>query len=153
MSGAIERKLAELGETLPTPPAAVGYYVPVLRTGSLVMTSGQLPSIGKELPFKGKVGRDLTTEEGHSAARIACLNALAQIRACVGSLDEIRRVVRLEGFVQSADGFSEQPQVLNGASELLVQLFGEAGKHTRFAVGVNQLPLNAAVEVALWVEV
>ena len=153
MHSAIERKLAALGETLPTPPAAVGYYVPVMRTGSLVMTSGQLPSIGKEIPFKGKVGSDLTAEEGHHAARIACLNALAQIRTCVGSLDEIRRVVRLEGFVQSADGFCEQPHVLNGASELLVQLFGEAGKHTRFAVGVNQLPLNAAVEVALWVEV
>jgi len=153
MPGTIEQKLHDLGETLPTPPAAVGFYVPVLKTGQLVMTSGQLPTIGKELPFRGKVGQDVTPEDAVSAARIACLNALAQIKSCVGDLDEVRRIVRVEGFVQSADGFTDQPHVLNGASELLVQLFGEAGKHTRFAVGVNELPLNAAVEVAVWAEV
>ncbi len=153
MAGTIEQKLTELGETLPAPPAAVGFYVPVLKTGQLVMTSGQLPTIGKELPFCGKVGKDITPEDAVSAARIACLNALAQIKSAIGSLDDVRRVVRVEGFVQSADGFTGQPHVLNGASELLVQLFGEAGKHTRFAVGVNELPLNAAVEVAVWVEV
>lgn len=99
------------------------------------------------------MGKDITPEDAVSAARIACLNALAQIKSAIGSLDDVRRVVRVEGFVQSAEGFTGQPHVLNGASELLVQLFGEAGKHTRFAVGVNELPLNAAVEVAVWVEV
>lgn len=149
----IEKKLLERGENLPTPPEAVGFYVPVLKTGNLVVTSGQLPTLGKELTFRGKVGKDLSREEGFSAARIACLNALAQIKKHVGSLDEVKRVVRLEGFVQSTEGFSEQAFVLNGASELLVDLFGEAGKHTRFAVGVNELPLNACVELSIWVEV
>ncbi len=153
MSGAIEKRLQELGETLPKPPAAIGYYVPVLRTGHLVVTSGQLPTIGKELPFKGKVGKDVTREDGAYAAKLACLNALAQIHQCLGSLEEIRRVVRVEGFVQSAEGFTDQPLVLNGASEFLVQLFGESGRHTRFAAGVNELPLNACVEISLWVEV
>ncbi len=149
----IEAILAKRGDTLPSPPAAVGFYVPVLRTGNLVMTSGQLPVLGKELVFTGKVGSEVTKEDGYNAARICCLNALAQIKHCLGSLDEVRRVVRVEGFVQSAPGFHDQAHVLNGASELLVDLFGEAGKHTRFAVGTNELPLNAAVEVAIWVEV
>lgn len=153
MAGSMETRLVEMGETLPTPPTAIGFYVPVLRTGNLVVTSGQLPMIGKELPFKGKVGRDVTREDGAYAARLACLNALAQIKSCVGSLDEIRRVVRVEGFVQSAEGFVDQPLVLNGASEFLVKLFGDAGRHTRFAVGVNELPMNACVELSLWVEV
>lgn len=149
----IEEKLNAMGEVLPTPPAAVGYYLPVLKTGQLVVTSGQLPLIGKELPFCGKVGQEVAPEEAVSAARIACLNALSQIKSCIGNLDDIRQVVRLEGFVQSANGFTQQAHVMNGASELLVQLFGEAGKHTRFAVGVNELPLNACVELSLWVEV
>ena len=149
----IEAILIKRGETLPSPPKAVGFYVPVLRTGNLVMTSGQLPVIGSDLVFTGKVGADLTKEDGYNAARICCFNALAQIKHCLGSLDEVRRVVRVEGFVQSAPGFHDQSHVLNGASELLVDLFGEAGKHTRFAVGSNELPMNAAVEVAVWVEV
>ncbi len=153
MKDSVEKKLIVRGETLPTPPAAVGFYVPVLRTGNLVVTSGQLPTIGKELTFQGKVGRDVSKEDAYNAARIACLNALAQIKSCLGSLDEVRQVVRLEGFVQSAPGFTEQAFILNGASELLVQLFGDAGRHTRFAVGVAELPLNACVELALWVEV
>ena len=145
----IEQKLIKRGDVLPSPPEAVGFYVPVLQTGNLVMTSGQLPMVGKELIFKGKIGSDLTKDDGYNAAKICCLNALAQIKHCLGSLDEIRRIIRVEGFVQSAPGFQDQSHVLNGASELLVDLFGEAGKHTRFAVGNNELPLNAAVEVAL----
>ncbi len=152
-SSSVEAILARRGEVLPNPPGAVGFYVPVLRTGNLVMTSGQLPVLGKELVFTGKVGSELTKQEGYNAAKICCLNALAQIKHCLGSLDDVNRVVRVEGFVQSAPGFHDQAHVLNGASELLVDLYGEAGKHTRFAVGSNELPLNAAVEVAVWVEV
>ena len=153
MAGSVEKRLSELGHTVPTAPEAVGFYVPVIRMGNLVVTSGQLPVVGKELMFKGKVGIALREEEAFHAARMCALNALAQIKACVGDLDRVTRIVRVEGFVQSADGFSKQPQVINGASELLVQAFGDAGKHTRIAVGVNELPLNAAVELVVWAEV
>ncbi len=149
----IENKLAELGETLPAPAPAVGAYIPAIQTGNLIVTSGQLPFVGKELAFTGKVGDHVGKEDAQSAARICVLNALAQVKGLIGDLDLIKRVIRVEGFVQSADGFSEQPFVLNGASHLLVDLFGDAGKHARFAVGCNELPLNAAVEVAIWVEV
>lgn len=149
----VEERLKQLGHELPHAPEAVGFYVPVLRTGNLVVTSGQLPTIGKELAFTGKVGHELHEEDGYNAARLCALNALAQIKACVGDLEQVTRIVRVEGFVQSAPGFNRQSQVLNGASELLVKAFGEKGKHTRFAVGVNELPLNAAVEVAVWAEV
>lgn len=101
----------------------------------------------------GKIGQDITVDEGAAAARVAALNCLAQIRSCVGSLDHVTRIVRVEGFVNSADGFHSQPQVLNGASNLLAEVFGEVGRHTRIAVGVNELPLNAAVEVVVWATV
>lgn len=153
MTGAVEQRLAQHGQQIPTAPPAVGDYVPVLRTGNLVVTSGQLPIIGKELMFKGKVGHDLPEEQGFHAARMCALNALAQIKACVGNLDRVTRIVRVEGYVQSAPGFTRQPQVINGASELLVQAFGDAGRHTRIAVGANELPLNAAVELVIWAEV
>jgi len=138
---------------VPSAPEAVGFYVPVLQTGSLVVTSGQLPMVGKELMFKGKVGKDVHEEEGFHAARMCALNALAQIKACLGSLDRVARIVRVEGYVQSAPGFIKQAQVVNGASELLVTAFGDAGRHTRIAVGVSELPMNAAVELAIWAEV
>ncbi|MCG6156158.1 RidA family protein [Rubinisphaera margarita] len=153
MTQSISETLASLGLQLPSAPDAVGAYVPVLRSGHLVMTSGQLPTIGKEVAFQGQVGHDLTREDGRNAAEVACLNALAQIAKEVGGLENVKRVVRLEGFVQSAAGFYDQPYVMNGASELLLKLFGDAGKHTRFAIGCNTLPLNAAVELALWAEV
>ena len=153
MSSSIAERLAALGLELPPAPPSVGSYVPALKTGSLVMTSGQLPTIGKELPFKGKVGKDLTTEDGKDAAQIACLNALAQINQVIGDLEKVVQVVRLEGFVQSADDYYEQPHVMNGASDLLLKVFGDKARHTRFAVGCNTLPLNAAVELAIWVEV
>ena len=101
----------------------------------------------------GKIGADLTVKEGAAAARVAALNCVAQIRSCVGSIDKVARIVRVEGFVNSADGFHSQPQVLNGASNLLAEIFGEAGRHTRIAVGVNELPLNAAVEVVVWAQI
>lgn len=153
MTGLVEKRLLEHGHTIPTAPEAVGFYVPVIRTGNLVVTSGQLPLVGKELMFKGKVGSELRQEEAFHAAKMCALNAIAQIKACIGDLDRITRIIRVEGVVQSADGFSQQPQVINGASELFVQAFGDAGKHTRTAIGANELPLNAAVMVAVWAEV
>ena len=130
MAGQVEKRLSDHGHSLPTAPAAVGAYVPVLRMGSLVVTSGQLPIAGKEVMFKGKVGLQVHEEDGYHAAKMCVLNALAQIKACVGDLDKVKQIVRVEGYVQSADGFSRQAQVVNGASELLVQAFGDAGKHT-----------------------
>ena len=153
MTSTVEQRLKQHGHEVPVAPEAIGFYVPVLRTGNLVITSGQLPLIGKELMFKGKVGSDLHEEEGANAARLCALNALAQIKACIGSLDRVTRIVRVEGYVQSAEGFTKQPAVINGASELLVQAFGDAGKHTRIAVGANELPINAAVELVVWAEV
>ncbi len=152
MTHTIESKLTEMGLTLPTPPPAVGFYVPVLRTGNLVVTSGQLPFMGKELAFTGKVGERLHEEDGKNAARICAVNALSQIKSCLGSLDHVRQIVRVEGYVQSAPNFHGQPAVLNGASELFVMLFGDAGRHTRVALGVSEMPLNAAVQLAVWVE-
>lgn len=153
MTSAVEQRLKQHGHEVPTAPEAIGFYVPVLRTGNLVVTSGQLPVIGKELMFKGKVGKELHEDDGVNAARLCALNALAQIKACIGSLDRVTRIVRVEGYVQSAEGFTRQPIVINGASELLVQAFGDAGKHTRIAVGANELPINAAVELVIWAEV
>lgn len=153
MSEAVESRLKELGHALSPAPAAVGSYLPVIRTGNLVVTSGQLPFVGKEIAFAGKLGADLHETEGRDAACICALNALAQIKACVGDLDQVKRIVRVEGYVHSAAGFQDQPRVLNGASELFVELFGERGRHTRTAFGVNEMPLNAAVQLSVWAEV
>ncbi|MDX1967659.1 MAG: RidA family protein [Planctomycetaceae bacterium] len=149
----VEQRLLDHGQQVPPPPSPAGSYVPAVRTGNLVICSGQLPLMGKELMFQGKLGRDLHEEDGKHAARMCALNALAAIKGEIGDLDRIRRVVRVEGYVQSADGFTRQPQVVNGASDLLAQAFGDLGKHSRIAVGVSELPLNAAVELAVWVEV
>jgi enamine deaminase RidA (YjgF/YER057c/UK114 family) len=153
MADSPETRLAKLGIELPLAPAAVGFYVPAAQFGNLVMTSGQLPFVGKQIAFEGRVGDQLHEEDGRNAARICALNALAQIRALVGSLDRIVRIVRVEGYVLSASGYQGQPHVINGASELLVQVFGEAGRHTRIAVGVHEMPMNAAVQLAVWAEV
>src|SRR5437868_1583504 len=117
MTETVESRLAEHGHSLPHAPEAVGFYVPVLRIGNLVITSGQLPMVGKEVMFKGKVGSEVTEEQAFHAAKMCALNALAQIKSCVGSLDKVTRIARVEGYVQSADGFSSQPLVINGASE------------------------------------
>jgi enamine deaminase RidA (YjgF/YER057c/UK114 family) len=155
MTDKIEAKLAEMDLTLPTAPEVIGYYVPAIKTGNLVITSGQLPIGGKEVLFTGKVGGGgtLGETEASDAARICALNALAQIKALIGSLEKIKRIVRVEGYVNSSPGFTAQALVVNGASHLFVQLFGDAGKHTRVSVGVAELPLNAAVELAVWAEV
>jgi enamine deaminase RidA (YjgF/YER057c/UK114 family) len=145
-------RLAELGVELPEVAAPVASYVPAARTGQLVFTSGQLPFVKGSLAATGKVGGDISSEEAKAHARTCALNALAAVDALVG-LDKVVRVVKLVGFVASADGFTGQPAVINGASDLLGEVFGEAGQHARAAVGVAELPLGAPVEVELIVEI
>lgn len=147
-----EQRLVDLGIQLPTPPKPVAAYVPGVRAGNLVFTSGQVPFVNGELAFQGKVGGELTLEQGKEAARICALNALAVVRDIAGSLDQVKRIVKLLVFVNSAPGFSDQPQVGNGASELMLEIFGEAGRHARSAVGTSELPLNVPVEVEMVVE-
>jgi enamine deaminase RidA (YjgF/YER057c/UK114 family) len=150
---ATEQKLEALGLTLPPPPAAVGAYVPFVRTGNLVVTSGQLPWQGGRMLFPGKLGTDLTLEQGQAASRVAALNALAQLKAAAGDLDRVRQIVRLEGYVHCGPGFRQHPQVLDGASELLRAVFGPRGGHTRTALGIHEMPLDAPVQLILWAEV
>ncbi|MEU4763761.1 RidA family protein [Actinosynnema sp. NPDC023794] len=145
-------RLAELGVELPEVAAPVASYVPAARTGQLVFTSGQLPFVKGSLAATGKVGGDISPEEAKAHARTCALNALAAVDSLVG-LDKVVRVVKLVGFVASADGFTGQPAVINGASDLLGEVFGEAGRHARAAVGVAELPLGAPVEVELIVEI
>lgn len=148
-----ERRLADLGITVPTLPPPVASYVPAVRTGRLVFASGQTPTIDGVLQVRGKLGDGISVEEGHRAARLAALNCLAEVRGLLGSLDAVSRVVRLTGYVASAPGFGEQPAVMNGASQLIEEVFGEAGRHARSAIGVAELPFGAPVEVELIVEV
>jgi len=145
-------RLVELGIELPAVVAPLAAYVPAVRTGNLVYTSGQLPMVDGALPQAGKVGGEVTAEEAKGLARTCALNALAAIHSLVG-VDSVVRVVKVVGFVASAPGFNGQPGVVNGASELLGDVFGDAGVHARSAVGVSELPLNAPVEVELIVEV
>lgn len=145
-------RLAELGITLPSVAAPLAAYVPAVRSGSHVYTSGQLPFVDGALPASGKVGGAVTAEQAKDLARVAALNALAAIDALVG-IDSVRRIVKVVGFVASAEGFTGQPAVINGASELLGEIFGDAGKHARSAVGVAELPIGSPVEVELQVEV
>ena len=149
----VESQLRKLGIELPAAPAAVGAYVTVVRTGNLVVTSGQLPWQGDRLLCTGKLGTDLTVEQGHAAARVAALNALAQLKAAAGDLDRVRRVVRLEGYVHCGAGFRQHPQVFNGASELLNAVFGARGLHTRTALGIHEMPLDSPVQLIVWAEV
>jgi len=144
--------LVELGLTLPPVVPPVAAYIPAVRSGSLVFTSGQVPMVDGALPAIGKVGAEVSAEQGYDLARICALNALAAVDALVG-LDAVVRVVKVVGFVASAPDFLGQPGVVNGASELLGKVFGDAGAHARSAVGVAALPLNAPVEVELIVEV
>ncbi|HPX37010.1 MAG TPA: RidA family protein [Mycobacterium sp.] len=154
MSGAgnVTARLAELGVTLPSPAKPLAAYVPAVRTGNLVYTSGQLPLVDGKLSHTGKVGAEVTPEDAKTAARTCAVNALAAINALVG-VDNVTRVVKVVGFVASASGFTGQPGVVNGASEFLGEVFGDAGVHARSAVGVAELPLGAPVEVELIVEV
>ncbi|MEU7990188.1 RidA family protein [Streptosporangium canum] len=148
-----QERLAELGLTLPEVVAPLAAYVPSVRSGDYVYTSGQLPVVDGKLAATGKVGAEVSPEEARELARICALNALAAAAAAAGGLSNIVRIVKVVGFVASDPAFSGQPQVVNGASELLVEVLGEAGKHARSAVGVAVLPLDAPVEVELIAEV
>ncbi|MBI2755552.1 MAG: RidA family protein [Chloroflexi bacterium] len=150
--GRIDERLKELGIALPAPRTPMANYVPAVRVGNLVYTAGQVSAAaGRE--FKGKLGQDLDVEAGRQAARMCAINCLGALLSQVDSLDRVKRIVRVGAFVQSAAGFDQQPAVANGASDLLVEVFGEAGKHARAAVGVNELPLGFAVEIDLIAEV
>ena len=152
MSGRVDARLAELAIELPEPPAPVAAYVPFVQTGNLVFISGQVSFLGADDSFAGKVGADLTAEQGQQAARNSALNMLAHLKsACGGDLDRVTRCVSLRIYVASAPDFTGQPAVGNGASDLVGEIFGDAGKHARAAVGVTALPLNCAVEVeSVW---
>lgn len=147
-----EKKLQSLGLTLPSPPKPVATYVPAVRSGNLLFLSGMIPMVEGKMAMVGKLGKELTVEQGQQAARITLLNALAVIKAELGSLDQVQRIVRIGVHVASAEGFTQQPAVANGASDLLVQIFGDAGRHARLALGAAELPLGAPVELEMIVE-
>jgi enamine deaminase RidA (YjgF/YER057c/UK114 family) len=148
MAGSIEKRLSSLGVTLPTPAAPIANYVPSVRSGSMITVSGQIcfGADGK-LVAKGQLGAAVSIEDGQKAARACAINLLAQLKSALGDLDKVVRVVRLGGFINSAPGFTEGPKVMNGASDLMVETFGDRGRHARSTVGVAALPADAAVEV------
>lgn len=148
-----EQKLEDLGIELPNVSKPMAAYIPAKKAGDLVFCSGQIPKKEDKLIHVGKVGAEKTIEEGHEAARICALNCLAAVKDLVGSLDHVEEIVQLRGFVNSAPGFEQQPQVINGASELLEQIFGEKGKHARCALGVSSLPMGSTVEIEMIVRV
>jgi enamine deaminase RidA (YjgF/YER057c/UK114 family) len=148
MSDSVERRLATAGLSIPDAPTPAGNYVPYVVSGGHVYISGQTARVGGRIAYAGKVGRDLSLEQGQLAARTCAINLLSQLKsACGGDLGRVARCVRLGGFVSSAEGFSRQPEVLNGASDVMVTAFGDAGRHARTAVGVVMLPSDSAVEV------
>lgn len=148
-----EDKLKELGLIVPEVAKPVAAYVPAVRCGDHVYTSGQIPLVKGEVKFKGKLGQELTIEDGYEAAKICALNCLAAVKSVAGSLDNVEKVIKIVGFVNSAANFTDQPKVVNGASELIGKVFGPAGEHARSAVGVSELPLGVAVEVEMIVKV
>lgn len=149
----VEEKLKSSGFSLPQTPKPIAAYIPAIQINDLVFTSGQLPIVDGELKFKGKLGKEISKEQGYEAAQICALNALSAIKSVIGDLNRIEQIVKVVGFVASAEGFTEQPSVVNGASEFLKELFGEKGIHARSAVGMVELPLGAAVELEMIVKV
>ena len=148
MSGTVEKRLADLGIELPKAAAPAANYVPFVITGKTVFVSGQITMLNGELQYVGRLGADFGVDEGAQAARLCALNLIAQVKAaCDGDLDRVKRVVKLGGFVNCTPDFTDHPKVVNGASDLMVEVFGDAGKHARFAVGAPSLPLGIAVEV------
>ncbi|MEZ5878037.1 MAG: RidA family protein [Tepidamorphaceae bacterium] len=147
MGGQIEKRLAELGISLPEPVAPVANYVPFVITGKQIFVSGQVPIVDGKPSFIGTCGSTISTDDAVKAARTCAINLIAQAKAAAGGLDNIARVVKLVGFVSSAPDFTEQPKVINGASDLMVEVFGDKGRHARSAVGVAALPLGVSVEV------
>lgn len=150
---AVEDILGQLNLTLPAPPRPVANYVPACQAGDLLFISGVLPLENGQLQMKGKLGRELTVHDGYESARLAALNALAIVKHHIGTLNRVKRIVRVTGYVASAAEFAEQPAVINGASDLLVKLFGESGRHARLAIGAAELPLHAPVELELIVQI
>lgn len=153
MTDTITQNLEKLGVTLPEAAAPAANYVPFVRTGNQLFVSGQLPMENGKLTQTGKVGTDLSIEKGKEAARLCAINLLAQAKAATGDLGKINRLVKIVGFVNSAGGFTEQPQVINGASDFLVEAMGERGRHARSAISAGALPFNAAVEIEAIFEV
>jgi len=151
--GNIEKKLQEMGIDISNAPKPAASYIPAVQTGNLVYTAGQASKKDGILVYKGKLGKDLTVEEGYEAAKISIVNCLAVLKDHLGSLDRITRVVKLLGFVASTPDFDQQPYVINGASDLLIKIFGEKGKHARSAIGTNILPFGTPVEIEMIVEV
>jgi len=149
----ISERLRELNITLPTAPTPVAAYVPVVTVDGFAYTAGQIPVENGVLKYAGKLGKDLSDEDGYASAQLCALNCLAVIQAALGSLDRIERIVKITVFVNSTPEFTKSPAIANGASELLLKIFGENGKHARSAVGVSSLPLNAATEVEMVVKV
>jgi enamine deaminase RidA (YjgF/YER057c/UK114 family) len=149
----IEKKIKELGFEVPEAAKPLAAYIPAKRIGNLIMTSGQVPLVDGKLKYAGKVGVDLSEEEGQKAAEICALNCLAAIKGIIGNLDNIEEVVKLTVFVNNRDGYTAQPKIANGASELIGKIFGEKGLHARSAVGVSGLPINAPVEIEMIVKV
>ncbi|MBM3506501.1 MAG: RidA family protein [Alphaproteobacteria bacterium] len=148
MAGKIDARLRELGVTLPPPAKAVANYVPFVHSGATVYIAGQLPTEAGTLKYAGKVGAAVSVEDAKRAARLCAINILSQVKAAAdGDLDRVRRCIKLGGFVNAVTGFKEHPQVLNGASDLMAEVFGEPGRHARFAVGTDSLPLDAVVEI------
>ncbi len=148
----IEQELAKLGLRLPEPTPPVANFIPAVKVGSLLFISGHGPRLDGEIKFRGKVGRDLTVEEGYEAAKLVMLNCLGTIKRTVGDLDRVERIVKVLGFINAPEGFRETPKVLNGASDLLVHLYGENGRHARSAIGVAALPNEIAVEIEMIVQ-
>src|SRR5919112_649790 len=146
----IDEKLASLGISIPIPPEPVGSYLPVVLSGNLAFVAGQVPTEGKQVKFRGKVD---SIEIGQEAARLCTVNALAQLKSSLGSLDRIKRVVKVTGFINSDPSFADHSKVINGASDLLVNVFGDKGKHARVAVGVTSLPLDSTVELEFIMEI
>lgn len=145
----IEEKIKELGFELPLAAKPLAAYVPAKQVGNLVMTSGQVPLLNGEIKYKGKIGKDLTEEDGIKAAQVCALNCLAAIKDLIGSLDKVEEILKLTVFVNSPEDYVAHPKIANGASEMLLNIFGDKGKHVRSAVGVSGLPLNSAVEIEM----
>lgn len=148
----IEDKLKQLSITLPIPPKPAGSYIPVVISGNLAFVSGQIPMQDGKVLYTGKVPSERSIEEAQSAAKMCAINLLAQLKSNLGSLDKITKIIRVSGFVNCTPEFSEQPKIINAASDLLFEIFGEKGKHSRIAVGVSSLPLNSTVEIDMIVE-
>lgn len=148
----VEDKLRQMGIELPAAPTPLAAYIPAVKAGDFAYTSGQIPLVKGELKYKGKVGAELSEADGYQAARVCAINCLSALKGVIGDLDNIERIVKVVGFVNSAPGFAAQPKVINGASELFGEVFGDAGKHARSAVGVSELPIDSAVEVEVIVK-